>query len=65
MTKEIKVKNLPLSLKTNKDNDDKKLSLKDLVEKYQDEITDLCKYDKVATASFGTALDHSRKVDWS
>ncbi len=31
----------------------KKLSLKELVEKYQDEITDLYKYDNDTTESFG------------
>lgn len=45
--------NLHQLLKDYIEKDDKKLSLKALVEKYQDEITDLCKYDKDITDSFG------------
>lgn len=45
--------NLHKLLKDYIEKDDKKLSLKDLVEKYQDELTDLCKYDNDTTDSFG------------
>jgi type I restriction enzyme M protein len=45
--------NLYKLLKDCIEKDDKKLLLKELVEKYQDEITDLCKYDNDTTDSFG------------
>ena len=45
--------NLYKLLKDYIEKDDQKLSLKELVEKYQDEITDLCKYDNDTTDSFG------------
>lgn len=45
--------NLHQLLKDYIEKDDKKLILKELVEKYQDEITDLCKYDNDTTDSFG------------
>jgi type I restriction enzyme M protein len=45
--------NLLRLLKDYLEEDDDKLSLKELVEKYPSEITELCKFDKDTTESFG------------
>ncbi|SMN01725.1 type II restriction-modification enzyme [uncultured Candidatus Thioglobus sp.] len=52
-TEEKRQNNLFRLLKDYLEEDDEKLPLKELVEKYQSEITELCKFDKDTKESFG------------